>query len=38
MKAAPNHSNRAVYEENYMRRGTAVYSAIALRHLGVTLN
>jgi amidohydrolase len=36
--AAPNHSNRAMYEENYMRRGTAMYSAIALRHLGVTLN
>ena len=38
MKAAPNHSNRAIYEENYMRRGTAVYSAMALRHLGVPLN
>jgi amidohydrolase len=37
MKAAPNHSNRAIYEENYMRRGAAVYSAIALRHLGVSL-
>ena len=37
MKAAPNHSNRAIYEENYMRRGTAVYSAMALRHLGVAL-
>jgi hippurate hydrolase len=37
MKAAPNHSNRAIYAEDYMRRGTAVYSAIALRHLGVTL-
>ena len=37
MKAAPNHSNRAIYEENYMRRGTAVYSAMALRHLGVSL-
>ena len=38
MKAAPNHSNRAIYEENYMRRGSAVYSAIALRHLGVPLS
>lgn len=38
MKAAPNHSNRAIYEETHMRRGAAVYSAIALRHLGVTLN
>lgn len=38
MKAAPNHSNRAMYEETYMRRGAAVYSSIALRHLGVTLD
>ncbi len=38
MKAAPNHSNRAIYEEDFMRRGTAVYSAIALRHLGVPLS
>ena len=38
MKAAPNHSNRAMYEENYMRRGAAVYSSIALRHLGVELS
>ena len=38
MKAAPNHSNRAIYEEDHMRRGAAVYSAIALRHLGVPLS
>jgi hippurate hydrolase len=38
MQAAPNHSNRAVYAEDYMRRGTAVYSAMALRHLGVALS
>ncbi|MEY3805923.1 MAG: hypothetical protein RIR69_735 [Actinomycetota bacterium] len=38
MKAAPNHSNRAIYEETHMRRGAAVYSAIALRHLGVPLS
>jgi hippurate hydrolase len=38
MKAAPNHSNRAIYAEDYMRRGTAVYSAMALRHLGVALS
>ena len=38
MKAAPNHSNRAMYEETYMRRGAAVYSSVALRHLGVELS
>ena len=38
MKAAPNHSNRAIYEENHMRRGAAVYSSVALRHLGVRLD
>ncbi|MEN9792678.1 MAG: hypothetical protein RL330_756, partial [Actinomycetota bacterium] len=35
--AAPNHSNRAIYEEDHMRRGIALYSAMALRHLGVPL-
>ena len=38
MKAAPNHSNRAIYEEKYMTRGISVYSSLALRHLGVPLN
>ena len=38
MKAAPNHSNRAIYEENHMRRGAAMYTAIALRHLGMSLD
>jgi hippurate hydrolase len=38
MKAAPNHSNRAIYEETHMRRGIAVYSSLALRHLGVPLS
>ena len=38
MKAAPNHSNRAIYEEAQMRRGIAVYSSLALRHLGVPLS
>jgi hippurate hydrolase len=38
MKAAPNHSNRAIYEETHMRRGIAVYSSLALRHLAVTLS
>ena len=38
MKAAPNHSNRAMYEETHMRRGAAIYSSMALRHLGVRLD
>ncbi|MSO15617.1 MAG: amidohydrolase [Ilumatobacteraceae bacterium] len=38
VKAAPNHSNRAIYEEAQMRRGIAVYSSLALRHLGVSLS
>lgn len=38
MKAAPNHSNRAIYEEDHMRRGAALHAGIALRHLGVALN
>jgi amidohydrolase len=38
MQAAPNHSNRAIYEETQMRRGIAVYSSLALRHLGVPLS
>jgi hippurate hydrolase len=38
MKAAPNHSNRAIYEEKYMRHGIGVYSSVALRHLGVPLS
>lgn len=37
-QAAPNHSNRAVYAEDHMRRGVAVYSSVALRHLGVQLS
>jgi len=37
-KAAPNHSNRAIYEEEHMKRGISVYSSVALRHLGVTLS
>ena len=38
MKAAPNHSNRAIYAEDHMRRGAAVYSAIAMRHLGMRID
>ena len=33
--AAPNHSNRVVYDETAMLNGIAVYSGLALRHLGV---
>jgi hippurate hydrolase len=33
-KAAPNHSNRVFFEEAAMTDGIALYSAIALRHLG----
>ena len=36
--AAPNHSNRAIYAEDHMRRGVALYSSVALRHLGVRLD
>jgi hippurate hydrolase len=32
-KAAPNHSNRVVFDESAMVEGMAVYSAVALRHL-----
>ncbi|HAP76513.1 MAG TPA: amidohydrolase [Acidimicrobiaceae bacterium] len=31
--AAPNHSNRVVFDENAMVNGIAVYGAMALRHL-----
>ena len=34
--AAPNHSNRVVFEESAMVEGVATYSAVALRHLGLT--
>ena len=33
--AAPNHSNRVYFDENAMIDGAAIYSAVALRHLGV---
>jgi len=32
--AAPNHSNRVYFEESAMQDGIAVYSAVALAHLG----
>ena len=31
--AAPNHSNRVMFDEAAMVNGVAVYSAMALRHL-----
>ena len=33
--AAPNHSNRVVFDEEAMVTGTAMYAALALNHLGV---
>jgi amidohydrolase len=32
-KAAPNHSNRAIFEESAMITGIGVYAAVALKHL-----
>ena len=34
-EAAPNHSNRVFFEEECMRTGIALHTAVALRHLGV---
>ncbi len=36
--AAPNHSNRVLFEEDAMTTGMALYSSLALRTLGVTLD
>ena len=36
--AAPNHSNRVMFEESAMCHGVALYAGLALRSLGVTLN
>jgi hippurate hydrolase len=36
--AAPNHSNRVMFEEEAMITGMSVYSSLALRTLGVTLD
>ena len=36
--AAPNHSNRVMFEESAMSHGVALYAGLALRSLGVTLN
>jgi metal-dependent amidase/aminoacylase/carboxypeptidase family protein len=35
--AAPNHSNRVLFEEDAMVTGMAVYSSLAMRTLGVSL-
>jgi hippurate hydrolase len=32
-KAAPNHSNRVMFDDEAMVTGVALYSAMALRHL-----
>ena len=32
-RAAPNHSNRVVFDENAMTTGMALYTAVAMRHL-----
>ncbi len=32
-RAAPNHSNRVIFDDDAMATGVAMYSAIALRHL-----
>ena len=36
--APPNHSNRVMFDETAMAHGVALYSSLALRTLGVTLN
>ncbi len=33
--AAPNHSNRVMFDEEAMVDGAAIYAAVALRHLGL---
>ncbi len=35
--AAPNHSNRVMFDEDAMEVGVSLYAAMALRHLGVRL-
>lgn len=37
-KAPPNHSNRVTFDEDAMSTGIALYSALALRTLGVMLD
>jgi hippurate hydrolase len=37
-EAPPNHSNRVYFDEDAMRAGVAMYSAMALRHLRIPLS
>jgi len=36
--AAPNHSNRVMFEEKAMKTGISLYASLALRTLGVRLD
>jgi len=36
-KAAPNHSNRVMFDEQAMATGIAVYAGVAMRHLGIEI-
>ena len=36
--AAPNHSNRVMFDEDAMEVGVSLYAAMALRHLGARLS
>jgi hippurate hydrolase len=36
--AAPNHSNKVMFDEDAMSIGVSIYAAMALRHLGVRLS
>ncbi|HEY4607846.1 MAG TPA: M20/M25/M40 family metallo-hydrolase, partial [Ilumatobacteraceae bacterium] len=36
-KAAPNHSNRVMFDEEAMATGIAVYVGVAMRHLGIEI-
>jgi len=36
-KAAPNHSNRVMFDEQAMATGMAVYAGVAMRHLGIEI-
>ncbi|MEY2765936.1 MAG: hypothetical protein RL552_841, partial [Actinomycetota bacterium] len=36
--AAPNHSNRVMFDEKAMKTGIAMYASLALRTLGVRLD
>jgi hippurate hydrolase len=36
--AAPNHSNRVMFDERAMKTGISLYASLALRTLGVRLS